>query len=269
MTISSIRMKRWNGRLSNGKGRAMEERIQAIPTTYNGINFRSRLEAKWARFFDMAEWRWEYEPEDFGGYIPDFVLLGHTKIYVEVKPTYSSEEVRHKCSKAATLSDAVGRVLCLGATIGYREDQITSNQCYGSGFVLGFAFGDDFDKQWDSSGSDLFAAEMIICEQCNSLSWFLPQGAWDCFVCGESFKHYYKGKRDAAHIANTTIGMWKEATNATQYIRHKQKAIGTTIEEMVANRIKGREEQAKADESMLLKVLGSAGSGRESFGTAK
>lgn len=233
----------------------MEERIQAIPTTYNGINFRSRLEAKWARFFDMAGWRWEYEPEDFDGYIPDFVLLTHTKIYVEVKPTYSSSEVRHKCSKAATISDAVGRVLCLGATIGYHEDALTNRQCDGSKFVLGFVFGDDFDRNWDSSGSDLFAAEMIICEHCQSLSVFLPQGSWDCFVCGDSQKHYYKGKKDAAHIGNLAIGMWKEATNATQYIRHKQKAIGTSIEDIIANAIKAKEDEKRAEEASLIEVF--------------
>jgi hypothetical protein len=60
--------------------------IKAIPTIYNGIAFRSRLEAKWARFFDLAGWRWEYEPFDLGGWIPDFVLVGEHPTLVEVKP---------------------------------------------------------------------------------------------------------------------------------------------------------------------------------------
>lgn len=61
----------------------------AIPTTYKGINFRSRLEARWAAFFDLLGWRWEYEPEDLAGWIPDFVLLEMERfksILVEVKP---------------------------------------------------------------------------------------------------------------------------------------------------------------------------------------
>jgi len=29
--------------------------IPAIPTRYNGVNFRSRLEAKWAAFFDLLD----------------------------------------------------------------------------------------------------------------------------------------------------------------------------------------------------------------------
>ena len=51
--------------------------IQAIETEYNGYRFRSRLEARWAVFFDALGVRYEYEPEGFrlpGGdwYLPDF-----------------------------------------------------------------------------------------------------------------------------------------------------------------------------------------------------
>lgn len=52
--------------------------IQAIPTTYNRINFRSRAEARWALFFDLVGIKYQYEPEKcFTGafrYIPDFIL---------------------------------------------------------------------------------------------------------------------------------------------------------------------------------------------------
>lgn len=61
--------------------------IKSIPTTYNGINFRSRLEATWAAFFDLIGWNWEYEPFDMNGWIPDFLIKGCIKdILVEVKP---------------------------------------------------------------------------------------------------------------------------------------------------------------------------------------
>jgi len=51
--------------------------IKAIETIYNGYRFRSRLEARWAVFFDTLNLPWEYEPEGFefdGGlrYLPDF-----------------------------------------------------------------------------------------------------------------------------------------------------------------------------------------------------
>jgi len=39
--------------------------IAAIPTRYAGCHFRSRLEARWAVFFDHMRIDWVYEPEGF------------------------------------------------------------------------------------------------------------------------------------------------------------------------------------------------------------
>lgn len=68
-----------------------EDMIQAIETEYRGYRFRSRLEARWAVFFDAMGFTWRYEHEGFkrGGlrYLPDFELeWGNGKtMYVEVK----------------------------------------------------------------------------------------------------------------------------------------------------------------------------------------
>ena len=53
--------------------------IKAIPTKYKGIEFRSKLEAQWAIFFDACEIKWEYELDGYildNGlrYQPDFLL---------------------------------------------------------------------------------------------------------------------------------------------------------------------------------------------------
>lgn len=53
--------------------------IRAIQTRYNGYLFRSRLEARWAVFFDSLGLRWEYEPEGYWvdeetPYLPDFFV---------------------------------------------------------------------------------------------------------------------------------------------------------------------------------------------------
>lgn len=70
--------------------------VPAIETHYAGCRFRSRLEARWAVFFDTLGIRWEYEPQGFAAtyrlslgagtfpYLPDFWLpsLG---IWAEVK----------------------------------------------------------------------------------------------------------------------------------------------------------------------------------------
>ncbi len=61
--------------------------IAAKPTRYNGVECRSRLEARWAAFFDLCRWRWDYEPIDLQGWSPDFLIHAPTcKVLVEVKP---------------------------------------------------------------------------------------------------------------------------------------------------------------------------------------
>lgn len=59
--------------------------ISAIPTIYKGRQYRSRLEARWAAFFDEIGWTAEYEPFDLGKWSPDF-LLTDLQTLVEVKP---------------------------------------------------------------------------------------------------------------------------------------------------------------------------------------
>ena len=53
--------------------------MKVIETEYKGYRFRSRLEARWAVFFDACGVRWEYEPEGYElnngqQYLPDFLL---------------------------------------------------------------------------------------------------------------------------------------------------------------------------------------------------
>jgi hypothetical protein len=65
--------------------------IHAIETRYQGYRFRSRLEARWAVFFDSIGLTWVYEPEGFvldNGikYLPDFRIV-EWGTYIEVKPT--------------------------------------------------------------------------------------------------------------------------------------------------------------------------------------
>lgn len=78
--------------------------IKPIETIYKGYKFRSRLEARWAVFFDACGVSWEYEPEgfDLGGglyYLPDFLLHDvklrhdpHAELYVEVKGQMTDED---------------------------------------------------------------------------------------------------------------------------------------------------------------------------------
>lgn len=70
--------------------------IKAIETVYKGYRFRSRLEARWAVYFDALGVAWEYEKEGFdlgedGWYLPDFWLPKHG-IWVEIKPMEVSRQ---------------------------------------------------------------------------------------------------------------------------------------------------------------------------------
>ena len=74
--------------------------LKPIETPYNGYRFRSRLEARWAVFFDTLGIEYEYEPEGFElgdgvRYLPDFRIKCYGTrgdcgdepfdLYVEVK----------------------------------------------------------------------------------------------------------------------------------------------------------------------------------------
>jgi hypothetical protein len=70
--------------------------IKAIPTTYAGVNFRSRLEARWAAFFDLCGWKWDYEPFDLDGWTPDFLIKTRiADVLVEVKPLHIERVIGH------------------------------------------------------------------------------------------------------------------------------------------------------------------------------
>ena len=75
------------------------KKIKPIETIYNGYRFRSRLEARWAVFFDALGVEYEYEPEGFnlpngGRYLPDFRVKCYGK--------------RGVCREPKTMSDANG-----------------------------------------------------------------------------------------------------------------------------------------------------------------
>lgn len=89
-----------------------EETFVTMPVTYRGIRFRSKLEARWAVFFDLCGAEWEYEPDvSVPGvyYQPDFLVKDVLSIhgfcgddnpaipvignlFVEVKGRMSSED---------------------------------------------------------------------------------------------------------------------------------------------------------------------------------
>ena len=98
--------------------------IKPIETVYNGYRFRSRLEARWAVFFDAAGIEYQYEPEGFvlsNGeyYLPDF-YLPDMRAYVEIKPQHSNEldsavrKLERLFSSDSSEKEGIIAVLCVG-----------------------------------------------------------------------------------------------------------------------------------------------------------
>ena len=93
----------------------MQYNIKAIPTTYAGVKFRSRLEARWAAFFDLCGWKWDYEPFDLDGWAPDFRLkIGDIIFLVEVKPFDLNAAIERAIDTNQTVLDlpAYKKALC-------------------------------------------------------------------------------------------------------------------------------------------------------------
>lgn len=188
-------------------------RFANIPINYNGINFRSLLEATWAALFDLLGWQWQYEPMAFRGWIPDFALYGAKQItYVEVKPVViTPKSIQNEIDKADCNFD----VLILGQTCPLPER--VGGEDYGIA-RLG----------WLGQSSE-----------------FLPGHAWGMAVLGKwkdhreidfchDFMSYhsringaYSGKPggDDDFLIDEVLELWKKAKNITQWRRSEYSFI--------------------------------------------
>jgi hypothetical protein len=90
--------------------------LKAYKTMLNGVEYRTRLEARWAALFTVMKWRFDYEPLDLGKWSPDFVLHGaDAPILVEVKPIDRLDrDVCRQMTDAANETDFEGTLLLLG-----------------------------------------------------------------------------------------------------------------------------------------------------------
>jgi hypothetical protein len=195
-------------------------KVAAIPTAYRGRLYRSRLEAKWAAFFDLMGWQHEYEPYDLGTWSPDFLIIpsgGAHEVLVEVKPiTEFDPAVGEKMLKAAVdrgLGDS-GRFLLLLGTGPMRlgESVLAGWRC----MLL-----KDFPYEWEGTPirwvadpdrpelrGDLIhtTAHAPFLESGNDDYWDgLTTGIW-----------HYEGPLPLSY-PDHTLRLWAEASNAVQW----------------------------------------------------
>jgi len=178
--------------------------IKAIPTMYDGVMMRSRLEARWAAFLSACGWQWNYEPIDLDGWCPDFVLnFGPRKVYVEVKPQINESTMDEMKRVSKPLTGAGHRVILVGESIDYSHGEA----------IIGWG-ADTIEK-----GEDTFWDEIVIgcCGARTSRCWIGMSSrgmSYDCIVCGE-----YDGNPANDYEAAKIKERWALACNRTQWKR--------------------------------------------------
>lgn len=164
--------------------------VKGIPTVYKGIRMRSRLEARYAAFFDELNWPWEYEPVDLDGYIPDYIIgFEHGELLFEVKGP--DEELAGAELKLELSGWQGGAIIAAGQVDGPRIGRFLE---YDPEVIL-----------WD-------VARLFYCLSCGAVSVHAAAGNWKCRSCGEgrSGGNDHVGEFDPAEA-------WVSATNRTQW----------------------------------------------------
>jgi hypothetical protein len=195
--------------------------IPGIPTLYQGRRYRSRLEARWACFFDLLGWHYEYEPCDLDGWIPDFALCEASPVFVEVKPvTAFPQKVASKIESALEIAEVliVGMTLPLGVGIG------AWSQRPSVGWLR---------EHYDFDDLPLWAHGMENISEEGYLWGLAPFGRWvperlgfchGAGYCGDRITGTYTGREwgtlplDCTHVQS----LWAEAGNVTQWKKNEK-----------------------------------------------
>lgn len=186
--------------------------IRAIETRYAGCRFRSRLEARWAVFFDTLGIKWEYEAQgfDLGDgdlYLPDFWIPTHSyqdKHYpqgnpptpgwwVEIKPVALTDHEERLCRK---LSKGTGHVVyALAGRVGAEEFESYKwhPRCETGGITKGRTNPDE--RRWSS---DFFYNTFLfyLCSQVIDGDWLERKDLEKAFRAARSarFEHGEHGR---------------------------------------------------------------------------
>jgi hypothetical protein len=194
--------------------------FKAIPTMWQGIQFRSRLEARWAAFFTAMGWRWDYEPFDLDGYIPDFILHMHEDVLVEVKPMSSIDDLIATEAIAKIQSSGWGNrmAVVVGSDLFEHEQNLAMGRIVGGendeGDELSIHDGDT-----DAACGDIaIVSQCATCEAMTFISWF---GTWRCHSCGLADGSMTSpGLHSSDGVTFETVTMqWRHCGNAVQWKR--------------------------------------------------
>lgn len=182
--------------------------MHAIPTAYKGIKFRSRLEARWAAMFDLIGWKWEYEPVDLAGYIPDFVMTNFKRdTIVEVKSALRVEDLTEHQGKIDR-SGWEGEAIIVGARIWIESEDLVIGALKESG-------PDWHDCSVTSCSHNNGRPDLVGMAPCGMFTPIAWDSSWECKICGMYGKHNLYG-RDTEFMS-----AWTQAGNRTQWRRKR------------------------------------------------
>jgi hypothetical protein len=189
----------------------------AIPTTYRGTNFRSRLEARWAAFFDLVGWRVVYEVGEGDRYLPDFLVLGDWPFFVEVGPCVTRSEYAAKSRDADRSASQLGRdVLVVGVSpVAWREPDPLEHAAAG-------LFGELLRDPEDGSVLDWSAGMWGRCFTCRAVGVVHDYQTFALRPCG-----HHQGGSWGDHIRSDELeALWRHAGNDTQW---QPESVGSII----------------------------------------
>lgn len=189
----------------------------AIATIYRGIEYRSRLEARWAAFFDHLGWNFTYEPFDGDGYIPDFVIHGDHPLLIEVKPATTQAEYEAPISKvtAGVREHWHHDILIVGlspltTSVPTSWDPRLCAGLLGEGL---WPDGDGWATSPGGSGWDFAAAMWTSCGACGTAAVHHDYQSYACRPCGHHDGDHYLSGIDPEWIKSA----WADACNDAKW----------------------------------------------------
>lgn len=187
------------------------------PTRFNGVLYRSRLEASWAAFFTQVGWRFQYEPLDLNKWSPDFLLLGARPMLVEVKSICEFDaDVAHRMANAALWRDE--ELLLLGTAPRELADGPLDATRLG---WLAQRIDNDLRENTRQPETEFWWDEALVRKNRNR------PGKWDFHHANGSFAFRMSGDYDGDHYLGSgtpaEVGdLWAAAAYQVQYFRPKE-----------------------------------------------
>lgn len=193
-----------------------------IPTLYAGTWFRSRLEAKWAAFFDLVRWSWTYEPIDSPGYIPDFLIHGERPFFVEVGPLVTLPDYADKATKPDRSVESLGRDLLL---VGVQPLAPFVSETVGR--VENPAAG-WFGEYNGPEGLVWDAGLWGHCADCGAIGVVHSQMTYSLRPCG----HHQSGGFGEPLDPEWLTALWRRVSNDTQWSARKPQPLSSILRAM-------------------------------------